>query len=241
MPWWLGSEVKPARVGAIAGCRAPARWISTAGDSVGRQIDERFGIDVRKHQVHRAPRDRVRVIPLLGVGLGRDPLEHREGRRVVVDAVQSVPMAGPRIEHFVEFGFPRQLVADRLPHAVGIRLGRLDPVGVDLVVVQSGLLDEQEALHHDERHIVSNVVGAVDMRIEIGPEVELARRDTLLLATDGLLDNLTPEEIVEMVRKGPLGPAARRLAAVARARMERPEGGRPSKPDDLTFVLFRRR
>jgi len=111
------------------------------------------------------------------------------------------------------------------------------PVGY---AVEAGLLDEDEALRHDERHVVSNVVGTAEMRIEIGPALELAPRDTLLLATDGLFDNLALEEIVEFVRKGPLGHAARRLAEAARARMERAEAGRPCKPDDLTFVLFRR-
>lgn len=110
------------------------------------------------------------------------------------------------------------------------------PVGY---AVEAGVLDEDEAMHHEDRHIVSNMVGAADMRIEIGSAIELAQRDTLLLASDGLFDNLLVEEIVERIRKGSLRKAAERLAADARQRMLDSKAGYPSKPDDLTFILFR--
>ena len=111
------------------------------------------------------------------------------------------------------------------------------PVGL---AVAAGFLDETEAMHHEDRHIVTNVVGCPQMRIEVGPSVRLAACDTLLLATDGLFDNLHTEEIVDSIRKGPLDRAGRKLASEARRRMTEPAEGEPSKPDDLTFVLFRR-
>lgn len=110
------------------------------------------------------------------------------------------------------------------------------PVGYGLA---AGLLDEEEALHHEHRHLVSNAVGTEDMRIEVGSPVELAPRDTLLLATDGLFDNMTEWEIVETIRAGPLAGAAETLAGACRQRMAHPEPDHPSKPDDLTFLLFR--
>lgn len=110
------------------------------------------------------------------------------------------------------------------------------PVGF---AVEAGLLDEREALHHEERHLVSNAIGAPDMRVEIGGSRALAPRDTLLLASDGLFDNLHLDEVVEAVRKGPLDAAARRLAAEGRRRMCQPRAGEPSKPDDLTLIGFR--
>ncbi|MDJ0853116.1 MAG: protein phosphatase 2C domain-containing protein [Myxococcota bacterium] len=110
------------------------------------------------------------------------------------------------------------------------------PVGFG---VASGLIDEAEALHHEDRHVVSNVIGNADMRIEMGSELPLAQRDTVLLASDGLLDNLHGEEIIEIVRKGPLGAAARRLVGDAGRRMREPVEGEPSKPDDLTLVAWR--
>jgi serine/threonine protein phosphatase PrpC len=110
------------------------------------------------------------------------------------------------------------------------------PVGY---AVEAGLLDEREALNHEHRHLVSNVLGVPDMRIEVGSTVELAPRDTLLLASDGLFDNLHVEEIVERVRKGPLQQVMRNLAEDCRRRMNGGDDGQPCKPDDLTFVAFR--
>jgi serine/threonine protein phosphatase PrpC len=112
------------------------------------------------------------------------------------------------------------------------------PVGF---AVEAGLLDESEAMHHAQRHVVSNVLGVPDMRIEVGSQRRLAARDTLLLASDGLSDNLRTEEIVALLRTGPLDAACDRIAELARARMHAPGEGEPSKPDDLTFVAFRRR
>lgn len=106
--------------------------------------------------------------------------------------------------------------------------------------IEAGLLDEDAALQHEERHIVSNHVGMEGMRIEVGSAVPVAARDTLLVASDGLADNLTVQEIVDLVRKGPLEASARGLAELARRRMLEgtPEG--PGHPDDLSFVLYRR-
>jgi serine/threonine protein phosphatase PrpC len=110
------------------------------------------------------------------------------------------------------------------------------PVGYG---VEAGLLDETDAMHHEDRHVISNVIGSADMRIEVGSAIKIARRDTLLLASDGLSDNLHIPEIVECVRKGPLAAVTSSLARHARGRMEWEGGGEPSKPDDLTFAIFR--
>ena len=110
------------------------------------------------------------------------------------------------------------------------------PVGY---AVEAGVLDEAEALHHEDRHLVSNVVGLSNMRVEIGSAIELHPRDTLLLASDGLFDNLHIQEIVDRVRKGSLEKAVQQLACDACERMTEPISGQPSKSDDLTFVAYR--
>ena len=110
------------------------------------------------------------------------------------------------------------------------------PVGYG---IESGLLDKDQALYHEERHLVSNVVGSDEMRIEVGPEVALASRDTVLVASDGLVDNLTASEITERVRKGDLAQGIARLATDAHQLMKAKVEDHPSKPDDLTVVLFR--
>ena len=107
--------------------------------------------------------------------------------------------------------------------------------------VEAGLLNEVDAIHHEERHLISNVMGSAEMRIELGPSRRMASRDTLLLTSDGLLDNLLTEEIVARCRKGPLAKGVELLMTDAFKRMERgPNGSVPSKPDDLTIVAFRR-
>ncbi|KPK48602.1 MAG: hypothetical protein AMS22_15045 [Thiotrichales bacterium SG8_50] len=105
--------------------------------------------------------------------------------------------------------------------------------------VEAGLLDESDAMQHEHRHLVSNVVGSEEMHIDMGPLLELADRDTVLLASDGLTDNLYYEEIVEVVRHGKLELAASQLLARSIKRMHGEEASHPGKPDDLTFVLFR--
>lgn len=100
--------------------------------------------------------------------------------------------------------------------------------------VESGMIDERDAMVHSERHLVSNVIGSVEMRVEVGSQLELARRDTVVIASDGLFDNLTVDEISEIVRAGKLTDAVDALATAAEAAMA--EGA----PDDLTIVAYRR-
>jgi len=106
--------------------------------------------------------------------------------------------------------------------------------------VEAGFLDEKAALHHEDRHLVSNFLGTPDMRIDVGTEVALRPRDTLLVASDGLMDNVHVAEIIERVRKGPLKVALERLVSLAQHRMTGAAPGQPSKPDDLSVILFRK-
>lgn len=115
------------------------------------------------------------------------------------------------------------------------------PVGY---AIEAGVIDEQAAMTHEDRHIVSNVVGSSDMHIEVGPERVMAPRDSLILASDGLCDNLRVDEIIALTRCG--DPLERLRATTERARermLAEPEllVGDPCKPDDLTAILFRHR
>jgi serine/threonine protein phosphatase PrpC len=111
------------------------------------------------------------------------------------------------------------------------------PVGF---AMEAGLINEQEALAHEELNLIFNVLGSADMRIEIGSEQPIAARDTLLLASDGLADNLLQLEIVAAIRKGPIDQALRTVTHLAQTRMRSPQTGTPSKPDDFTALIFRR-
>jgi len=105
---------------------------------------------------------------------------------------------------------------------------------------EAGFLDEEEAMRHEDRHLVSNMVGMPDMKIEIGPSITLGTRDTLLIASDGVSDNLTTEEIINRTRVGQMEKTARQLIDDCLTRMLEPQDGLPCKPDDTTFILYRR-
>lgn len=105
--------------------------------------------------------------------------------------------------------------------------------------VEAGFMEEAEAMQHEERHLISNVLGTAEMYIQIGPKVTLSQRDTVLLASDGLTDNLYLEEIVNCCRVRPLRNAIEKLVELATQRMVQSEEGKPCKPDDLSILLFR--
>ncbi len=106
--------------------------------------------------------------------------------------------------------------------------------------VEAGFLGEREALHHKERHLVSNFIGTADMRIDIGATVELRPKDTVLVASDGLTDNIHLHEIKDLVRSGPLAQALDAIIKLATHRMTAEPSRQPSKPDDLSIILFRK-
>ena len=110
------------------------------------------------------------------------------------------------------------------------------PVGF---AVEAGLLDEREAMHHEARHIISNFVGTPQMKIDVGSPLTMKQRDTLFIASDGIFDNLLPDEIVENARRGSMDRCGVMLAATCRERMMNPIEGRPSKFDDVTFLMYR--
>lgn len=106
--------------------------------------------------------------------------------------------------------------------------------------VEAGFLDEREALHHEERHLVSNFLGTSNMRIDVGATVKLNPRDTVIVASDGLMDNVHVDEILECIRKGPLTDAVGCTVELATQRMRATREGQPSKPDDLSIIVFRK-
>jgi len=110
------------------------------------------------------------------------------------------------------------------------------PVGFAL---EAGFVDENEALHHEDRNLISNVVGSADMRIEIGSRLPLAPKDTLLIASDGLFDNVLESEIVEIIRTGSVRDSLAQLWQLTAQRMAGEHKDMPSKPDDFSAILLR--
>lgn len=111
------------------------------------------------------------------------------------------------------------------------------PVGIALAM---GVLSEQEAMFHPQRHLVSNVVGTAQLQVAVSLPVKIARRDRLLLATDGLMDNFFEREVIDAIRAGDEIGSASGLISSCHERMKQQSSGTPSKPDDLTFLIYRR-
>ena len=105
---------------------------------------------------------------------------------------------------------------------------------------EAGMLDEAQAMLHEERHIVSNVLGSNEMRLEIGPLIPVARFDTILLASDGLRDNLNQSTVIANIRSGKLDNAVQGLGNLCRGTMVDDATGHPGHPDDLTILAVRR-
>ncbi len=102
--------------------------------------------------------------------------------------------------------------------------------------VEAGLLSEREAMAHDDRSIVLNILGSPEMFVHVSQPVRLRPRDSVLLASDGLSDNLVTDRIVEGMRIGRCEAAVEALAVTVRRHMHDESAGHP---DDLTLLLYR--
>ncbi|MFT7077199.1 MAG: serine/threonine protein phosphatase PrpC [Planctomycetota bacterium] len=116
------------------------------------------------------------------------------------------------------------------------------PVGY---AIEAGLLDEESAMVHPERHFVSNGIGLEGMQIQIGPRIELSVKDTIMLCSDGVTDNAFEAEIIDALRRGALEESTKHLFDLCRHRaVEASEGrvqaGTPGKSDDITLITIRK-
>ena len=169
-----------------------------------------------------------------------------DGIEYANDAIQSLKIGAACTIAVVEFheGVIRSYHAGDSMVLVTTNRGRVryqsishSPIGY---AVESGMLAADAAMHHEDRHLISNCVGSPQMRIEVGPAITLGKNDRVLVASDGLFDNLSIEEVVQHLRHGDLSKSTQRLADLASARMQDFVESTPSKPDDLTLVTLRR-
>jgi PPM family protein phosphatase len=112
------------------------------------------------------------------------------------------------------------------------------PVGY---AVGSGLLPTNKAMFHEDRHLVSNVLGYREMRIEIGPTLAISKHDCVIVASDGLSDNLHNLEIAARCHNAETKTTVSKLAKLASRRMKQESTTRPCKPDDLTIIAYQSR
>ena len=102
--------------------------------------------------------------------------------------------------------------------------------------IAAGALAPDRLLEHDEHHLVDHVVGAEPLVLEWAGPMRMRKSDTLVLASDGVLDNIDWARLAPLVCSGSLTTAAKRLAQWVDSAIE--AGG---KDDDRCFWLVRRR
>ncbi len=264
---WTGSKTGVVQTmtfcsGEIAVCsqRSPARHSSPNEDSACMvQLDERYGLlavaDGIGGSVNGDLASQSIVQHLANVTRGVQDIDRLPARGLRAEILDAIESANAEILSWKKGAGTTLVAAEfannqfRTYHAgdsdaiLFSNRGRIKfaTVGHSPVAqaVDIGMLDEQEALTHEDRNLINNCLGYNDMKIEIGPAVNIARRDTLLLASDGLLDNLSREQIAETIRRGDLQEQAQELVRLSTERMNDPSQ-QPSKPDDLTLICFRR-
>lgn len=69
-------------------------------------------------------------------------------------------------------------------------------------MVRMGELEAAEAREHPDRNIITRAIGATDEVVADVFEVDLKKKDTVLLCSDGLNNMLTDEEILEIMNSG---------------------------------------
>ena len=106
------------------------------------------------------------------------------------------------------------------------------PVGY---AIEAGVLDKHEALDHPERHMISNLLGEIETKVEIGPWVDLAMNDTIFLGSDGIFDNIKFDDLIELVRLGSVEESTENIINQVS------DTKNYIKADDTSFLILKRK
>ncbi|MGF6769918.1 protein phosphatase [Paraburkholderia sp. GAS199] len=93
-----------------------------------------------------------------------------------------------------------------------------------------GVLTEEEARHHPAQHMITRAVGATDLLELDDDAIEVADGDIFLLCSDGLSNEVSDEEMLDVLTRAACERASEDLVELALAR-----GGR----DNITAVVVR--
>lgn len=130
--------------------------------------------------------------------------------------------------------------------------------GITQEAVDAGFITADEALYHGQRHILRNPIRAKGGKPVAYEPVALRKRDRVYLCSDGISDNLTPEEIAAIAKGKTIEETLAAVSDVTDGRMrrysnisheaangERAEKGRFSdgylsapKPDNRALVIM---
>ncbi|MCB0414923.1 MAG: protein serine/threonine phosphatase 2C family protein [Bdellovibrionales bacterium] len=99
--------------------------------------------------------------------------------------------------------------------------------------VEAGILEEEEAMIHEESHYLLNSLGFDPLRIELSNTLELSSKDLILLASDGLTSNILQEDFAELLTQRADSTPLQSISTKAREKMLK-----DGHPDDLSLILF---
>lgn len=102
--------------------------------------------------------------------------------------------------------------------------------------IRAGTLEQEESLDHPDRNYVMNMLGDELIHIEVAGQLDVKKGHTILVGTDGLFDNISHDELGQMVAGGPYEKAFEALVE----RCVKKETSSWKKDDDIGFILIRK-
>lgn len=121
-------------------------------------------------------------------------------------------------------------------NAIGRELFSSTPHSPTGLKVEAGVTTQEESLVDPERHIVNSFLGDDFVKINSTTNFELKKGHTVLLGTDGLFDNISHQELCEMVSLGNFEESFNKLVKFCESR----DKEKWLKEDDIAFVYFRK-
>lgn len=132
--------------------------------------------------------------------------------------------------HFLSVGDSEVIVWNTKFHTLYSNV----PHGVVAYQQEGGVLDEEEALEHPERNIVTNLIGDKHIRVESTSKIELLRGYSILVGSDGLFDNLTHSQISDLLQGISFEEGFNKL-------IEELKEDKIIKDDDVSFIYLRKK
>lgn len=109
------------------------------------------------------------------------------------------------------------------------------------ISTDSGLIEYINDEVEVPSYVVTNMIGDPFFRMDVSTRIELAPNDTIIIGSDGLFDNLSLEELCESCRLPVLEELATSIKDKCVARMQQDGEENEYIPDDISFILYRRK
>jgi serine/threonine protein phosphatase PrpC len=103
-------------------------------------------------------------------------------------------------------------------------------------LIESGAIDQGDSLDDPNRYLVSNLLGDSSIRIESASRVELKKGHTIVIGSDGLFDNISHEELTNIISGGPFEESFNNLCKICETQEEKSW----KKYDDLSLIVVRK-